>query len=213
MKLQYRSIPSAHEPLPLVLPLPFPQPRRALIDGLPINESAIGQFNDELQALNAGAPSVNRDQVASLVRWLQTLPAETAVATINLRMARVETLRRLLLDPTWDVSDEFAARTRQLLGYVARFDDLIPDDVPLIGHLDDALLIELCWTQFMGEVQDYLDFCRFRDSHAVRGSANEQRAAWESDCLATANDMLHRQQVRARGYARPAPMQSVFRVC
>ncbi len=213
MNYSYRHHESTHEALPLALPLPFPQPRRALIDGLPINESAIGQFNDELQALNAGAPSVNRDQVASLVRWLQTLPAETAVATINLRMARVETLRRLLLDPSWDVSAEFARRTRQLLDYVARFDDLIPDDVPLIGHLDDALLVELCWTRFTGEVQDYLDFCRFREQANLRGSAEEQRTAWESECLAIANEMLRRQEVRARGYARPAPMQAVFRVC
>ncbi len=207
-----RHFDSVHEPLPLLLPLPFPQPRRAMIDGLPINESAISHFNDELQALNAGAPNVNRDQVASLVRWLQTLPAETAVATINLRMTRVETLRRLLRDPNWEVSVEFAQRTRQLLDYVARFDDVIPDDVPLIGHLDDALLVELCWAKFTGEVQDYLDFCRFREQQGLRGSANEQRSAWESECLAIANEILHRQEVRSRGYARPAPMQSVFRV-
>jgi hypothetical protein len=212
MNYQHQSIESTRDPLPLVLPLPFPQPRRALIDGLPINEAAIGLFNDELQALDTGAPTVNRDQVASLVRWLQTLPAETAVATINLRLARVETLRRMLLDPSWDVSDGFARRTRHLLDYIARLDDLIPDDLPLIGHLDDALLVELSWAQFIDEVQDYRDFCRFREANTPRGDAGEQRTAWESECLAIANEFLHRQAVRARGYARPAPMQSVFRV-
>jgi len=155
---------------------------------------------------------VNIDQVASLVRWLQTLPTETAVATINLRMSRVDTLRRILLDPGWEVDADFTARTRQLLDYVGRYDDLIPDDMPLIGHLDDALMVELTWAQFAGEVQDYRDFCRFRRDHALRGSAVEQRTSWETDCLAQANELLHRQQVRERGYARPEPMQAVFRV-
>ncbi len=204
---------SITEALPLTLPVAHPQPRRVQVAGIAINDDAIGHFNGELHSLFADAPTVNLDQVVSLVRWLQTLPTETAVATINLRMSRVETLRRILHDPNWEVDAAFAARTRQLLDYVSRFDDLIPDHLPLIGHLDDALLVELTWAQFAGEVQDYRDFCRFRRDNPLRGSADEQRAAWETDCLAQANELLHRQQVRERGYARPAPMQAVFRVC
>lgn len=204
---------SISDALPLSLPVAHPQPRRVQIAGVAINDDAIDQFNGQLHALFADAPTVNLDQVASLVRWLQTLPTETAVATINLRMARADTLRRILHDPNWQVDAAFAARTRQLLDYVSRFDDLIPDDLPLIGHLDDALMVELSWTQFAGEVQDYRDFCRFRRDNPLRGSADEQRAAWESDCLAQANALLHRQEVRERGYSRPAPMQAVFRVC
>lgn len=201
------------EPFPLRLPAPHAQPRRNSIAGVAINDDAIGDFNVELRALSAQAPMVDADQVVSLIRWLQTLPTETAVATINLRMARVESLRRMLHDPNWEVSTEFAARIRQLLGYINRFDDLIPDELPLIGHLDDALLVELTWIEFAGEVQDYRDFCRFRSENHIRGNAGEQRAAWESDCLAQANDLLLRQEIRVRGYARPAAMQRVFRVC
>jgi len=41
------------EALPLSLPPAHPQPRRAQVAGLAINDDAIGQFNGELHALFA----------------------------------------------------------------------------------------------------------------------------------------------------------------
>ena len=96
---------------------------------------------------------------------------------------------------------------RRLLDYIRRIDDLIPDDMPLIGHLDDALLVELSWAEFAGEVQDYLDYCRFISESHVRGTAEERRVVWESACLAEASQIIHRQQVRERGYARIEPLE------
>ncbi|HMB57179.1 MAG TPA: YkvA family protein [Arenimonas sp.] len=201
-----------HEPYPLTLPAIYAQSRRQRIGDIAINDDAMDDFNGELRALTTQAPTVNADQISSLVRWLQTLPTETAVATINLRMARVETLRRMLHDAHWEMAQDFNARCRQLLAYINRFDDLIPDDLPLIGHLDDALLIELSWGEFAGEVQDYLDFCRFRSENKVRGNAGEQRNAWETNCLAQAHEILLREEIRSRGYSRPTPLPSFFRV-
>ena len=198
--------------LPLALPPKGTQSRRLNIGTVAINDDAMDDFNEALQEVAASAPSVHADQIASLARWLQTLPTDIAVATINQRMARVEQLRRLLHDQDWHVSPEFAERARVLLDYLNRFDDLIPDDMPLIGHLDDALLVELSWEAFAGEVQDFLDFCRFRNEQRPRGSAPDRRAAWENECLAKANALLQRREIHARGYARTERLNRPFRV-
>ena len=143
----------------------------------------------------------------------EPLPPQTAEATLNLRLARAESLRRMLDDPDWSLPAQTRERGRALLAYLCVFDDLIPDDLPLIGHLDDALLIELSWSEFEGEVQDYRDFRRFCSKSPVRGSADEQRSQWERECLAEAGALLHRQAVRERGYARTLPYSRPFRVC
>jgi len=39
------------------------------------------------------------------------------------------------------------------------------------------------------------------------------RTAWEAACVAAASEMLHRQQVRERGYARPQRLEQPLRVC
>lgn len=200
------------ELLPLALPVAHADYSRQEIAGLKLADAAMLAFNYQLQGLREHAPPVDADQIITLALWLQHLPAETAEATINLRMARAESLRRMLDDPDWVLPADMAQRCRRLLDYICRFDDLIPDDLPLIGHLDDALLVELSWSEFAGEVQDYLDFHRFCSENSARGSAEERRAAWEAASLAEASVMIHRQEVHQRGYSRPMPMSQLFRV-
>lgn len=202
---------SHSQPLPLALPAANPSSRA--VAGLQLADAALLQFNFQLHDVHRQAPSVDAGQIADLARWFATLPAETAKATIALRLARAESLRRMLDDADWTLPADLRERGVHLLEYLYRFDDLIPDDLPVIGHLDDALLIELSWSEFEGEVRDYEDYCRFCGANRVRGSAEERRSAWERECLAEASAILHRQAVRERGYARPQPLSRPFRVC
>lgn len=204
---------SRNELLPLALPQANEQSRRQEISGLRLADAAMLTFNFRLHDVRSQAPSVDADQVSSLARWLQALPSDTAEATINLRLARAESLRRMLDDPDWSLPAEMEQRGRRLLDYICRIDDLIPDDIPVIGHLDDALLVELSWPAFSGEIQDYLHYCSFCQQQPVRGSAGERRSAWESACLAEASALIHRQLVNQRGYSRPKPISQSFRVC
>ena len=204
---------SHQEPLPLALPAMHADSIHHPVAGLRLADAAMLAFNYQLHGVSEQAPSVGIGQIEDLARWLRELPTATAEATINLRLARAESLRRMLDDPYWSLPEGLAERGRRLLDYVNRLDDLIPDDVPLFGHLDDALLVELSWSEFAGEVQDYLDYRRFCRDNPVRGDGDERRAQWEAACLAKAGAIIHRQQVRARGYARPEPLSRPFRVC
>jgi hypothetical protein len=197
----------------LPLPLPQAQPAGGAPEGLRLADAAMLAFNFELHDLRDDAPSVDAAQVAGLARWLQALPAETAAATIELRLARAESLRRMLDDGDWSLPGDVAARGRRLLAYIERCNDLIPDDLPQLGHLDDALMVELSWCEFEGEVRDYLDYRRWCGRDPMRGNAQERRLAWEADCLAEAGAIVHRQQVRLRGYARQEPLSRPLRVC
>lgn len=201
------------ELLPLDLPSGHQPSRRTEIAGLQLADAAMLAFNCQLREVHEQAPAVDADQIASLARWLQAIPAETAEATIGLRMAKAESLASMLDDPEWTLPAQVVERGRRLLAYIQRIDDLIPDELPLIGRLDEALLVELCWSEFDGEVRDYLDYRRFCREQEFRGSADERRLAWESDCLARAGAILHRQQVNERGYSRPERISRPFRVC
>ena len=199
--------------LPLELPAAKLDKRSRIAAGLDLADADLLKFNFHLHDVHRDAPSVDAGQFAELASWLRSIPAETAEATIAERLARAESLRRMLDDPDWQLPEALRERGLHLLDYLYRFDDLIPDDQPLLGHLDDALLIELSWPEFEGELRDYQDFCRFCREQRVRGSADERRTAWESDCLAQASTILHRLAVRERGYSRPRPLSQAFRVC
>jgi hypothetical protein len=208
MKTEY-AIPEA---LPLSLPAGTNHARRQQVAGLRLQDADLLAFNTRLQAVNAAAPSVDADQIASLARWLGDLEAEKAEATISLRMTRAEALAQMLDDADWQVPEATAARGRRLIAALRGSENLIPDATPRIGNLDEALMVELCWAAFEGEVGDYLDFRRFREGAVFRGNSAELRTAWEGACVAAASEMLHRHQVRERGYARPQRLEQPFRV-
>ena len=201
------------ESLPLNLPEGKPNARRQQVAGLRLEDAELLAYNGRLQAVTNTAPTIDADQFASLARWLEDLPVEKAEATIALRMARAQSLALMIDDPDWQIPDAIASRARHLLAALLGSENLIPDATPLFGHLDEALLVELCWSHFEGEVGDYLDFRRFRDSGAFRGNRDELRIAWEGACVAAASEILHRHQVRERGYSRPGRLEQPFRVC
>ena len=172
----------------------------------------MARFNALLAELSPDAPRVSADQLVTLARWLQQQPRDQAVAILSERLARAEQLRRMLNDGDWEVDADMRERARMLTSYLQQVDDLIPDDQPLVGHLDDALLVELAWPAFRGETLDYRDFCRFRSAERPRGTAAERRLAWENACLAEAALLQQRRDVRARRYAGGQPLPALFRV-
>jgi uncharacterized membrane protein YkvA (DUF1232 family) len=197
---------------PLTLPQASHDGRRRNVGIYAIDDPAIARFNAELAAIKPDARTVTADQLASLARWLQALPAEDAVATVSERMIRGERLRRMLDDREWDVPASLRSRAVRLLDYLERHDDLIPDGTPVIGHLDDALLVELAWGAFEDALGDYEDFRRYSARNRTRGTLQERILQWEAACLAEAALYQHRQDIRARGYLRNEPLRAAIRV-
>ena len=54
------------------------------------------------------------------------------------------------------------------LAYCADPEDLIPDHIPGLGFLDDAIMVELVLKEMKHVVEAYNDFCRFRDELSGR---------------------------------------------
>ncbi|HQZ30666.1 MAG TPA: YkvA family protein [Arenimonas sp.] len=201
-----------HDHHALRLPPASRDSRRRQVGTIALGDAAIRRFNALLAQIAPNAPSVSADQVVTLARWLGQQPQDRAVAILSERLARAEHLRRMLNDSDWDVGSETRERARMLTRYLQQVDDLIPDDQPLVGHLDDALLVELSWPAFEDETRDYADFCRFRASERPRGSAAERRLAWETACLAEAALLQQRRDVRSRSYAARPRLPDFIRV-
>jgi uncharacterized membrane protein YkvA (DUF1232 family) len=74
---------------------------------------------------------------------------------------------------------------------------LIPDDVPVLGFLDDAIIIEMVCRELQHEIEAYRDFCIDRSTEASR---TEQQAApaERSDWLEERRQQLHSRMRRRR---------------
>src|SRR5690606_5909508 len=94
-------------------------------------------------------------------------------ASIRERVRRAGAVDLMLSDPEWDTRAEAALVAAVAVDYLRGNAPLIPNSLPVVGWLDDAVLVETAWPSLAGEVRDYLDFCRLRRIEA--GLRGEQR--------------------------------------
>ena len=81
---------------------------------------------------------------------------------IRARIIQLETLVEMLQDAEWDLEARERAPVLAALAYVCDPEDIIPDDLPGIGLLDDAVMIELVFRELRHELAAYRDFKTFR---------------------------------------------------
>lgn len=206
-----------HEtPLPAATALPLHAARhdpRLLLDSpVKLDGQAVADFNSLLHELYPDAAHVEAGAIASVARWLMELPAPQAEAMLQARLGRLQELRELAADADWAVEPALAMRIQRLLDYVAQPRDLIPDDLPLLGQLDDALLVELSWPMVAEELEDFRDFCRFREESGVHYGGHPSRDDWLRVRLEEGAlwEQLHR--VRNQHYVDYGPLEGGLRV-
>ena len=173
-----------HFPTDRPLPFDLRGPVGEALPGVRLQGDAVARFDALLHELYPDAQRADPDRIQRLANWLVALPSEEAEAVLDVRLQRIGELRAMLDDPDWDTDDATRARLLKLLAYVDRNDDLIADAVPLLGLLDDVLLVELAWPAFETELENYRDFRAYCTERQLAGVDPAHRDAWMQDRLA-----------------------------
>lgn len=105
----------------------------------------------------------------------------TAPEYVRKRLDDLGTLVSMLEDPEWapELEDKDRRRILAAVSYFADPEDIIPDQIPGLGFLDDALLAELVLRELEHELDGYREFCEYRkNEEALRGKTHVSRADW-----------------------------------
>lgn len=90
------------------------------------------------------------------------------------RVHALDLLTRMLEDQEWNLEGANRSRVVQALAYFAEPTDLVPDEIPALGFLDDAIMVELVVQELRPEIDAYQDFCRFRDEQAAEAGIDPE---------------------------------------
>jgi len=104
------------------------------------------------------------DVVAAAKQALNTLLIGNAPEYVRKRMIGVQRLIMMLEDDAWALPHPEREDVLEALVYFSDPEDMIPDDVEVIGLLDDAIVVELLLRRQRHVLQAYLDFCEYRSA-------------------------------------------------
>jgi len=137
---------------------------------------------------------------------VQTLRHEELPDFVTERLGKLETLYAMLTDPDWTLLDNERGPVLAALAYVCDPEDIIPDDIPGIGLLDDAVMIELVFHELRHEIAAYGDFLAFRRSarHRATAKRDAEKGAAMLDTRRTQLMQRMRRRRRAEDEKRPA---------
>lgn len=120
------------------------------------------------------------------------LRSTTRSPFVTSRIDRVGRLIAMLEDTEWALPEPERRRVLGGLAYVADAEDLVPDNVPVLGLVDDAIMLELVLRDLRHELEGYEEFDGYRREQApVRDKPGMHRPVSRADWLASRRDALH----------------------
>ena len=136
-------------------------PLRVTID---LEDEDLAYFRTNMQKAQARAAAMADEEVLQAADTHILEAKRTRLPNfVEERVNRVGALVEMLRDDEWDLPAAERKNVLAALVYLSEPEDLIPDEVPVLGYVDDAIMIELVVKELRPEIDAFLDFCRSRD--------------------------------------------------
>ena len=140
---------------------------------------------------------------ALAVKALESDPPTFVVS----RMLTLQNMVAMLKDRDWNLENDDRDRVLEVLAYFADPNDIIPDELPGIGFLDDTIMVDLAAYDLAPELEAYAEFCDNRDELAAK-AADAQPLKVARDELQSR--MRRRRRRRSGGAAGTDMITSLF---
>jgi len=151
------------------------------------------------EARKAVAGKSPEDIVAAAAQLMHEIGVDKAPGFIIERLKKLDMMMQMISDVDWRLPHEETKRVLNALAYFAEPDDLIPDHIPGLGFLDDAIMVELVVRELRHELEAYRDFNEFRERASARanGKSNKQLQSQLESRRAELHSRMRRRRQRS----------------
>lgn len=125
------------------------------------------------------------------------------------RIPQLESMIRMLQDDEWKLPQAERERLLATFVYFGDPEDILPDHIPVIGYLDDVIMIELVVRELQHVREAYEDFCDYRESYDKR-YRNGHDPAVRRDRIDRKRQQLHQRMKRRRKSDRQSQRKSAL---
>ena len=134
-----------------------------------LSDDDLKYFADAMQSAQKESQNLSSQEITDAAsKLLQDGKDNKLPAFISERLSKIDSMVSMVNDAGFGMEEADKKRVLACLTYFANPKDIIPDNVPVLGFLDDAIMIELVVRELQHEVEAYDDFVVYREDEARR---------------------------------------------
>jgi len=132
-----------------------------------LTDRDLGFFRKALRQSRAAVKDAEDTEIIEAIRSVldEISSSDPLPDFVGKRIPELESLLSMLTDEEWQLPESERERLLAAFVYFADPEDILPDDIPVIGYLDDVIIIELVARELLHVREAYDDFCQFRDEY------------------------------------------------
>lgn len=135
-----------------------------------LDEEDANYFRSLFRKAKRAAKEQDQDEIIQAATDLveKVRKARNAPKFVREAVTSIEDLAQIVTDPDYAPPRSVSSEVIAALAYFSNPDDLIPDAIPVLGFLDDAIMIKFVEDEFKHELRAFRKFRRFRDGAEQR---------------------------------------------
>lgn len=167
---------------------------------LEFTEKDLDRFRSMARKAMENTEEQPRDTIIEGARdLLKQVDEQVGSDYIRDRLSQLQVLIDMLEDEGWGMKEVGQRRVLAALAYFNNPEDLIPDHLPGIGFLDDAIMVELLCRELTPEIEAYRDYVDYREHEAKRRGMDPDELQRGDFLKAREQALLSRMRRRRRG--------------
>ena len=161
-----------------------------------LQEEDLKFFRTQMNKAKKTAKGVSEAEIVEAARdALKTVRGSKVPKFVTERLKKIDSLIKMLADDEWKLEGEERSNVVSALSYFADPEDMIADDIPVLGFIDDAIMIELVVRDLANEIEAYTDFIEYKKS-APKGK--DSREEWLASKRKQLYSRMRRRRTRRR---------------
>ena len=138
----------------------------SLIISFELSDRDLNYFREALQHSRDAVRDAEEGEILEAIRDVldEIRSNEPLPDFVSKRIPKLESFIQMLTDDEWQLPSADRERLLAMFVYFADPEDILPDDIPVIGYLDDVIVIELVMQELFHVREAYEDFRDFRRS-------------------------------------------------